>query len=76
MISNLSISIVKQGKECIFYGDIFMKKLDGECKTANEITFRKIDLYKQDDGKGMFSLPLDQAKKLAKDILDECGGGE
>lgn len=66
----MHIIIKKKGKKCVFHADVYPETAEGVLLTANEITFREVELYSQQDvGEKWFSLPVDQAKKLAEDIL-------
>lgn len=54
------------------YDDNSKSKSKEIAKTATGMTFRKRTLYStDDDGDGVFDLSLEDAKRLAQDILNE-----
>ena len=67
---NLTMTVMKEGDDCQFFADEFSD--DPKCKigdTANPVTFSRRYLFGTDKGIPMLSLPLEQAKKMAEEIL-------
>lgn len=67
---NLTMTVMKEGDDCQFFADEF--PTDPKTRfamTANPITFSRRYLFNTDAGKPMLTLSLEQAKKMAKEIL-------
>lgn len=68
-MSDIAMTVMKDGDECQFYADIFPAKDSKFCQTANPVTFTRRAMFAQDPGEPMLVLSLDAAKKMAESIL-------
>ncbi len=74
----LTITVMKEDSlhhdyhRCLFYIDEFSEVETGGkfAMTANPLTFIRRALFTQDKGESVFELPLEEAKKIAKEILE------
>lgn len=67
----IAMTVVKKDNECHFFADKFAKESDGDCLTAGPVTFDKVRFLFEEDGphNTMLILPLEEAKKMAQEIL-------
>lgn len=68
---NLTMTVVKEGDDCQFFADKFPTEPEKFCMSAKPATFIRRAVFTQDSGDfgPLLTLPLDQAKKMAAEIL-------
>lgn len=68
---NLTMTVMKKGDSCQFFADEFLDDLSKFCMSAKPATFIRRATFTQDSGDygPLLTLPLEQAKKMAEEIL-------
>lgn len=65
---NLTTMVLKEDDECHIFADVFIPDRK-YCMTANPITFSRRFLFGTDRGDPMLIMPLEDAKRMAEEIL-------
>jgi len=65
---NITTTVLKEDNECQFFADVFIPDRK-YCMTANSVTFSRRYLFGTDPGTPMLVLSLEEAKKMAEEIL-------
>jgi len=65
---NLTMTVLKEDDTCQFFADIFIPDRK-YCMTANSVTFSRRSLFPIDLGDPMLVMSLEDAKKMAQEIL-------
>lgn len=65
---NITITALKENDECHLSADVFIPDRK-YCMTANPVTFSRRYLFGIDAGTPMLVLSLEEAKKMAEEIL-------
>ena len=63
----LDVTVMKEDDRCVFYVDDFTDKKF--TMTGNPLTFYRRAHFTQDSGEPTFTLPLEDAKEMAREIL-------
>lgn len=68
---NITITALKEGDECHLFADIFPDGRSKFCESAKPVTFMRRPMFQRDTGEfgPLLTLPLEDAKKMAKEIL-------
>lgn len=65
---NITITALKEDNECHLFADVFIPDRK-YCMTANPVTFSRRFLFGTDRGEPMLVMSLEDAKKMAEEIL-------
>ena len=68
-MSKISLVPVRNGDECQIFADIFPDELKTLGLSAEPVAFTQRRIYEADRGPGLVSIPLEDAKKFAEEIL-------
>ncbi len=66
---NINMTVERDGGECRFFADIFPGAVDEPCFSALPAAFTQRRIYSVDKESGLLTLPLEDAKKMAEEIL-------
>jgi len=65
---SITMTVMKEGEDCQFFADKFLER--DMVRTANPVTYCSRTAFGTYTGPPMLSLPLEDAKKMAQEILD------
>ena len=69
-MSDLTVTVMKEGNKCRVYFDKFYDTDDKFALTAELIKFRRRALFTRDSGDPVFDILIEDAKKMAREILE------
>lgn len=68
-MANITMTVVREQDDCQFFADMIPGGGGKFVMTAKPVVFSRRSIFTQDSGDPMLILPLENAKKMAEEIL-------